>query len=506
MSDLNMQKSSSFNDYQEEIDYEIGDEDLGNQITDENTVFIQEEDILKEREKMIHEAEEKLFLERPEAILAMIYFEWNLDKLDVWYEDVDNNRIKAGMDLSPKTKALFKQQGVPENGDSCLTCYEEKNDTFYSLNCGHQFCGDCWFEYLKEKLKNPLGALTTTCQKYGCTCIVPEGVIKKFFANNKALLERLDKAIYKNFINHNEDFNQCPNPKCHFYSKSTMHSAREINCVCGTTYCFKCSKDTHRPCSCEMYQKWLDLHDSSKNDEKWIEANTKECPHCHQKIEKSQGCNYMLCNKSAGGCGHAFCYVCETDWAKHSQDHFNCNKYTDAVKNKEKKANQLKEELKRTEFYFKLYMNNKRAVEILDTKTRNDLEEKINLIVTLKNMPLIETKFIVEALNTTIKGKRLLKNTYIFGYYMKDSGKKPFFEHEQGILQYWTEELHRHLIDDQLNNIIQQEKFGDFTESFKNYKNSVNNIIGCIQKYSKGLTDDIENNFISEIDYKLLDQ
>lgn len=61
MSDLNMQKSSSFNDYQEEIDYEIGDEDLGNQITDENTVFIQEEDILKEREKMIHEAEEKLF-------------------------------------------------------------------------------------------------------------------------------------------------------------------------------------------------------------------------------------------------------------------------------------------------------------------------------------------------------------------------------------------------------------------------------------------------------------
>ena len=171
MSDLNMQKSSSFNDYQEEIDYEIGDEDLGNQITDENTVFIQEEDILKEREKMIHEAEEKLFLERPEAILAMIYFEWNLDKLDVWYEDVDNNRIKAGMDLSPKTKALFKQQGVPENGDCCLTCYEEKNDTFYSLKCGHQFCGDCWFEYLKEKLKNPLGALTTTCQKYGCTCI-----------------------------------------------------------------------------------------------------------------------------------------------------------------------------------------------------------------------------------------------------------------------------------------------------------------------------------------------
>ena len=88
---------------------------------------------------------------------------------------------------------------------------------------------------------------------------------------------------------------------------------------------------------------------------------------------------------------------------------------------------------------------------------------------------------------------------------MKDQ-KKPFFEHEQGILQYWTEELHRHLIDDQLNNIIQEDRYTEFTNKFKDYKNTLNNIIGSIQKYSKGLIDDIENNFITEIDYKLLDQ
>ena len=88
---------------------------------------------------------------------------------------------------------------------------------------------------------------------------------------------------------------------------------------------------------------------------------------------------------------------------------------------------------------------------------------------------------------------------------MKDE-KKPYFEYEQGILQYWTEELHRRLIDDQLSNVIQQETYNDFTNAFKDYKNSVNNIIGCIQKYSKGLVDDIENNFITEIDYKLLDE
>ena len=505
MSILNSQKnltkasglnSQSFNDETDEYEYEFEETDLNKQVTDENTNFIPEEDILKERENMIQEAIEKLFLERDQAILAMIYFEWNIDNLDNWYEDIDNNKAKAGIELSPQTIEKFKKEGVESNGNICLTCFDEKNDTFFSLVCGHQFCGECWTEYLKEKLKNPLGCLSVKCQQSGCTCIVPESVYKKFI-QDKSQLEKLDKAIFKNFINRNEDFKQCPNPKCHFYSKSTMHSAREINCLCGTTYCFKCSKDTHRPCSCEMFEKWLRLNDTAKNDDKWIEANTKECPHCHQKIEKSQGCNYMLCDKRAGGCGH---------WAKHSQDHFKCNKYTDAVKNKEQKASKLKEQLKRTDFYFARYMNNKRAVEILNKKTRDDIGEKINLLVTLKNMPVLEMSFVTNAIDTTIKGKRLLKNTYIFGYYMKDNEKKPYFEHEQGILQYWTEELHRHLIDDQLTNIIQDDKYDSFTESLKKYKNAVNNIIGSIEKYSKGLIDDIENNFISEIDYKLLDE
>ena len=115
-------------------------------------------------------------------------------------------------------------------------------------------------------------------------------------------------------------------------------------------------------------------------------------------------------------------------------------------------------------------------------------------------------KFVNEAIDTTIKGKTLLKNTYIFGYYMKDNEKKQYFEHEQGILQYWTEELHRYLIDDQLSMVIMEDNYISFAEKLKNYKNSVNNIIESIGKYSKGLIDDIENNFIWEIDYKLLDE
>ena len=508
MSDLNLKQSYSneiYGSQYQDYDYEYNEDDLNGMIVEESVEFIQENDILVEREKMIAEAKEKLFLERNQAILAMIYFEWNLDKLDNWYEDVDQNKINAGIELSEQLKKQFKKEGVESFGDTCLTCYEEKNDNFYSLSCGHQFCSDCWTEYLKEKLKTPLSALNAKCPQYKCTCSVGEEVYKKYITD-KNLLEKLDKAIYKNFINRNEDFKQCPNSHCHYYVKSNNHTAREIKCKCGTTYCFKCSKETHRPCSCEMIEKWNNLNDNTKNDEKWIQANTKECPHCHQKIEKSKGCNYMLCDKKVGGCGHAFCYVCETDWEKHSQDHFNCNKYTDAVKNKEKNANRLKEELKRIDFYFSRYIDLKKAVEIMENKIRKNIGEKVTLLFSLKNLSLLETQFILDAVDTVINGKNLLKNTYAFGYYMKDNQKKDYFEHEQGILQYWTEELHRLLIDDSLNRIIEEENFTNFSEYFKNYKNSLNNIISSIKKYSKGLIEDIENNFISEIDFTLYDQ
>ena len=193
-------------------------------------------------------------------------------------------------------------------------------------------------------------------------------------------------------------------------------------------------------------------------DKRWIQANTKECPNCHQKIQKSQGCNYMLCDKRAGGCGKAFCYVCETDWELHSKDHFKCNKYTEAVKKKEIEAKQIQKDLdheikkfERYDFYYPRYMNYKTSVEVCKTTFKSNLEEKIQLLMFLQELPALETKFIMDALEALIISKRTLKNTYIFGYYMKDSNNKKLFEYSQGILEYYTENLHKSLLDSSLN-------------------------------------------------------
>ena len=118
MSDLNLEKekSSQSNEieenYEDDYNYDNYDEnELNNNIiSDEINTFLEENEIIKERENAINEAMEKLFLERDEAILALIYLEWNLDKLEFWYENPDENKIKAGIELSEKTKKKIKRK------------------------------------------------------------------------------------------------------------------------------------------------------------------------------------------------------------------------------------------------------------------------------------------------------------------------------------------------------------------------------------------------------------
>jgi len=510
MSDENNYENEIYND--EYYTYE--ENDLGNKIvTAEEIDFLEEAEIIKERENAIKEAMEKLFLERDDAILAMIFLEWKTNNLDSWY-DSEDNKYKAGIELSEETKAKLDKEGIESNGDNCLVCFEEKNDTFFSLNCGHQFCQDCWTEYLKEKIKSPLSALQATCPQKGCTCIVYEKIYNKYL-QDKQSLSKLEKAIYKNFINRNNDLKQCPNENCHYYAKSSVHSySQEVNCPCGNSYCFQCLKEAHRPCSCELVQKFADLNRTTTFDDydkKWIEANTKECPHCHQKIQKSQGCNYMYCDPKAGGCGKAFCYVCETDWAKHSQDHFKCNKFSEEMIRRkkaedEKKMKDLNYEIKKFErydFYYPRYLNYKNSVEICKTKFKESLTEKVQLLNFIHDLPPIETQFIFDALNTVINAKRVLKNTYIFGYFMKDSNNKKLFEHSQGILEYNAESLHQLILDSSVNFYIELIK-DYFIKDFPNYKNKINQKILIIKKYTASLLEEIENKYVDDIDNYIL--
>ena len=150
-------------------------------------------------------------------------------------------------------------------------------------------------------------------------------------------------------------------------------------------------------------------------------------------------------------------------------------------------------------------MNYKSAVEVCQTTFKESLEEKINLLMVMQNLQLLEANFIREALNTIIEAKRTLKNTYIFGYYMKDTKNKELFEYSQGILEFNTESLHKLLIDEHLNLLIEADEREYFTSQFQTFKDSVNKKKDAINRYRKNLLEEIENKYICDLDNSIID-
>ena len=150
-------------------------------------------------------------------------------------------------------------------------------------------------------------------------------------------------------------------------------------------------------------------------------------------------------------------------------------------------------------------MNYKSSIDICRKDFKETLNEKINLLIATQNLQVLETKFITDALDAIIKAKTTLKNTYIFGYYMKDTQLKKLFEHSQGILEFNTESLHKLLIDETLNLLIEADNRDYFINLFQTFKDNVNKKTDVINKYRLSLIEEIENKYIGELDSKIID-
>lgn len=490
-------------DYNYTQDFNYDDYDKSLELHKNNSYLILKEDqLLSERDKIINEAIEFLSLERNQAILVLINYSWSIDNIrDNWYEDVEKNMIRCGLSVTEKEKEQLIKNSIRTNNNTCLVCDWPRDDTFDSLECNHFFCGDCWTDYLSVKSDDLLACFSTTCPQKGCSLVVRESYFFKYIKSSLQK-EKFCKAILKNFTNYNSDLKICPSPTCNICVKCETHVAKEITCVCGTVFCFKCWKESHRPCSCELVQRWEIRSKSDTENDKWVKANTKQCPHCKQRIEKSQGCNYMSCNKAAGGCGKAFCYVCEIDWEKHSQDHFKCNMYTPQVQEKENEASKLKAELERYKFYFDRYMNYNSAVKFAEN-LKPALTNIIDTLINIKLLPLSELQFLNKSLETVINAKRTLKYTYIFGFYLKDGNEKKLFEYSQAFLERNADNLHQLIEQDSLNKMVSEENYETFNRQFIDFKNTLVNLCFATVKYQKNLLNEIETTMLHLLDEKL---
>ena len=344
-------------------------------------------------------------------------------------------------------------------------------------------------------MNDQLTLLDTKCPMKNCNFNVTESIFKKCLADDKKLLSIYKKCILRNFTESNIDIKMCPNPDCNLCVKLPGHGMYEIKCQCGALFCFKCLKESHRPCECFIIDMWNKKNNSESENSKWLVLNTKQCPNCHKYIEKNQGCNHMTCRKSAGGCGYEFCWICLGEWAPHGSSYFKCEKYDpnkeDEIKKKLK--NEMKFELEKYINYFDNYtLQNNSQKYVLNLKDKiKDMKESLEKE---KNLPYSELGFLDEALNTVIDCHRILKNIYVFGYYMKQNiNKKALIEYNQYMLNRECDLLHELLELESLPNIIMIEELEQFNKEFMKYKGHVISLISSISQFRKNILEDIEN-------------
>ena len=489
-------------DDEPEIDYDqeevYSDPENDNNDTGEQYKLLSFATLDKERENKIDEFVQMSNLPKSQAELVLMNNNWNLDILmEVWYDQMQKIKENSGITQTKESTKQLKDylKGFKIEKDVCPVCEIDIDPgDGLSLGCGHEFCSDCFKEHLKEKMNDQLTLLATKCPMRFCNYQVPPEVFKKLFKDDKDEMNIYNKCLMRNFTESNADVKLCPNPKCDKIFQLPGHGMTDIKCPCGTIFCFKCLRETHRPCDCFMIELWekKNKKDNDAENLKWLLANTKQCPNCHKYIEKNQGCNHMTCRKEAGGCGYEFCWICLGAWAPHGTSWYECKRINKKELEKStKKIKDMKIELERFSKYYEGFQDEENAI-----KFAKKLDEKINLyknmLLTKKNQTNMDVMFLDEALRIVIECHLLLKNTYIFGYYMKQKWNNSLYEYHQEMLRREADLLHEKLEMSNLIDILSIDEKEKFKKEFNIYKEKVQSLMGETIKFKNNILEDIE--------------
>ncbi|CAI2165145.1 6556_t:CDS:2 [Funneliformis geosporum] len=245
-----------------------------------------------------------------------------------------------------------KNQDFINDHFTCGICLEEKHgDKCYRINsCQHVFCQICLREYFEILIREG-SVIQVKCPDLGCK--LQNKLTKEEMSEivGPEMSQRYVDLLEKQKLETDPLVTYCPRKVCQAPVKKD--SSVEKLCVCTKctfAFCWFCQRTWHGvgvPCAISNIKKvvqeymaadeatksMFELRYGTKNIEKlvkdaqeemetdkWKKSNTQKCPQCEAAIEKSMGCNHMLCTR----CQTHFCYLCG-NWVdpKEPYRHFN---------------------------------------------------------------------------------------------------------------------------------------------------------------------------------------
>ncbi|TDL20140.1 hypothetical protein BD410DRAFT_791225 [Rickenella mellea] len=394
-------------------------------------------------DREIEEVVDILGVEHPIASILLLHFRWNKDRIIERYMDSPNSVLKeigepdvqaSQGTSSPPSKRL--RSTSPSSERVCGVCFDE--GTLLHLKCGHRFCDLCWAAYATTQVKDE-GRYILRCMGSKCQMPAYESFIKGIV--DEQCFERYQTLILQSYVAANPDYRFCPHPSCTetVYCQGARGSllltqVPTVKCRADHTFCFGCGLDSsHRPAICKIASMWIDAKEDSGTSQ-WIKANTRTCPKCNNSIEKSGGCNRMLCRQ----CKYQFCWMCMKNWDVHGYNNSVCNAFVEP----EKDANMTEAavKLERWLFYFDRF-NNHELSSRLDQELCERTQEKMVEIQEASDLSWIQTKFMQTAVDELTRCRFTLKWTYAMAHFLAKGNQKEMFEDIQADLERAVEQL-----------------------------------------------------------------
>ncbi|KAG9124998.1 hypothetical protein FRC07_009404 [Ceratobasidium sp. 392] len=383
-------------------------------------------------------------LDLPTAMMFLRYMNWNKEQaIEKFVEDQQGMLRKAGIVPSPDSASSSKPKSSKSEPFMCPVCCDEQPEKVLSLACGHQFCSECWTQYLEGKIRGE-GEVQLACMAEKCKVLVPDAFV--FEQIGPVAKERFREGLVRQFVASIPKLRFCPHPSCVYTVQCSSAAGRRsldtivptVKCAEEHSFCFGCEREgDHRPLICKISKLWLKKCQDDSETANWIKSNTKECTKCQSTIEKNGGCNHMTCKK----CKMEFCWVCMGPWSEHGNAWYTCNRFDekDSVDARDSQS-KSRASLERYLFYYNRYANHEQSAKLsldLYAKTERKMEE----MQVTSDLTWIEVQFAKKAVDEVIKCRNTLQWTYAMAYYLEKGNEKELFEDNQRDLEKAVEDL-----------------------------------------------------------------
>ena len=419
-------------------------------VEDGASVLMGADEVAKMMLAKVRQISELLDVPRDCAEVLLRQKGWSPERLtEQYWADGEKLRKAAGLEKWTWPDGERSSVTLPAAAGTvtCRICFDEvPADKARAAPCGHSFCDECYSGYLDNAVQEGSSCVLAPCPEQECSTAVPLKLWEQML--EKERFERLRRFRLENFVSFSKDLRWCPGVGCSKVVRSGS-SVSSVKCQvsqggCGAAICVRCGEEAHQPASCPVMAEWDEKCQNESETANWILANTKRCPKCTTRIEKNQGCNHMSCSQ----CKYEFCWMCMGDWTEHGATtggFYKCNKFDPNADNEDdgSDAAKAKRELDRYLHYYKRYAGHDQAQKFA-VKQLEQTEKRMMELQETTSGSWIDVQFLKAANEMVIDCRRVLKYTYVFGYYLvaQDKAKmKELFENLQEHLEKFTEQL-----------------------------------------------------------------